>query len=326
MPSRYPADEENEDDLGPPNRLQSFFASRNSAVTEEPPGIFADPTSIEREKRRKPWLAIAFVLIVMPAFAALIWYAYSWSEGSVDLATLPVIVAQDDPIKVKPENEGGMEVPYQDKLILNQIAEAGDAREVEHLLEEPEAPAVIELPEEIEAEGEAALETNAGPKSEDEGGDAIAALIDSAQGEAASEAPAMVAGEEGQPPKLREPEPAVTEAKAPEAAAAVALIEKPKPVPAPKPAQQAALPPGGGYKVQLAAVKSNASAVAEWGRLQKTHQGLLGPLTLIVEKAEVNGVTYHRVQAGPLADRATAEGLCTKLKAAKQPCISKKLR
>ena len=47
---------------------------------------------------------------------------------------------------------------------------------------------------------------------------------------------------------------------------------------------------------------------------------------MIVEEAVVNGVTYHRVQAGPLADRAAAEDLCAKLKAAKQPCIFKKLR
>ena len=335
MSSRYPADEEDEDDLGPPNRLQSFFASRNSAVAEEPPGIFQDPASNEREKSGKPWLAIAFVLIVIPAFGALVWYAYSWSEGGVDLATLPVIVAQDEPIKVKPENEGGMEVPYQDKLILNQMAEAGDAREVEHLLEAPEAPAVIVLPEETVAEGEPAIETYGGPRSEDEAGeDTIAALIDSAEAEAAGEVPAAAAAEEAPPPVPPAPpvpEPAVTGATVPEPAVAeVPVAEVPvktaEPEPAPKPAQQAALPPGDGYKLQLAAVKSNASAVAEWGRLQKAHQGLLGSLTLIVEEAVVNGVTYHRVQAGPLADRAAAEDLCAKLKAAKQPCIFKKLR
>ena len=345
MSARY--SDGDEDDLGPPNRLQSFFASRNSAVTEEPPGIFEDPQSVAGGKRRKPWLAIAFVLIVIPAFGAMLWYAYSWSEGGVDLATLPVIVAQDDPIKVKPENEGGMEVPYQDKLILNQMAEAGDARVVEHLLEEPEAPAVIVLPEEMEAEDEPALETAAGPRSEAEAGeDAIAALIDSAQGGAADEGAAVAAVEEAPPPPV-EPEPAVSEARAPEPAvtetpavpeapvaeAQVAEvpvpevpIEEPEPAPAPKPAQQAAIPAGGGYKLQLAAVKSNASAVAEWDRLQQAHQGLLGPLTLIVEKAVVNGVTYHRVQAGPLADRAAAEGLCSKLKAANQPCIFKRIR
>ena len=291
MSSRYPADEENEDDLGPPNRLQSFFASRNSAVTEEPPGIFEDPASVERKKGGKPWLAIAFVLIVMPAFGALIWYAYSWSEGGVDLATLPVIVAQDDPIKVKPENEGGMEVPYQDKLILNQMAEAGDARAVEHLLEAPEAPAVIVLPEEMEAEGEPAIETNAGPRSEDEAGeDAIAALIDSTEGETAGEEPAAAATEQTPAPEPVAPEPAVSGTKAPEPAVAEAPIaevpvaevpvKKPEPDPAPKPAQQAALPPGDWIQAATGRSEIERLGRCRVGKAAEGPPGPVGPLDL----------------------------------------------
>ena len=47
----------------------------------------------------------------------------------------------DDPVKVKPENPGGMEVPYQDRLVLNQ-PQSGDAANasVERLLPPPETP------------------------------------------------------------------------------------------------------------------------------------------------------------------------------------------
>jgi cell division septation protein DedD len=87
------------------------------------------------------------------------------------------------------------------------------------------------------------------------------------------------------------------------------------PTPAPAPAT-------GGPRIQLAAVKSEAAAKAEWAKLQKAHPALLGGLTLTVEKVDkgASGV-FYRIQAGPLADRAAAKQLCADLKARSQDCI-----
>jgi cell division septation protein DedD len=86
-----------------------------------------------------------------------------------------------------------------------------------------------------------------------------------------------------------------------------------------KPAQATA---GGGWKIQLASVKSDALARQQWGRLQKAHSDLLGDMRLTVQQADLGTKgTYYRIQAGPLPDRTTAEDVCAELKSAKQPCI-----
>jgi hypothetical protein len=141
---------------------------------------------------------------------------------------------------------------------------------------------------------------------------------------AATPTPAPVAPEPQQAaPAPAEPTPAPTAAKPAE----------PTPA-APKPAettQTAAVPTapatpsvaptaGGGAKIQLAAVKSEAAASAQWAKLQKAHPDLLGALTLSVEKVDKNGSTFYRIQAGPLT-KTQAKDLCTKLKAQKQDCL-----
>jgi cell division septation protein DedD len=78
----------------------------------------------------------------------------------------------------------------------------------------------------------------------------------------------------------------------------------------------------GGWKIQLASVKSDAVARQQWNRLQKVHSDLLGDMRLTVQQADLgNKGTFFRIQAGPLPDRTTAEDVCAELKAAKQPCI-----
>jgi cell division septation protein DedD len=91
---------------------------------------------------------------------------------------------------------------------------------------------------------------------------------------------------------------------------------------APEPTAPAKTATGGSWKIQLAAVKTEAGARQEWGRMQKAHLDLLGDMRLTVQKADLGtkGI-FFRIQAGPLPDRTTAEDVCAELKASKQPCI-----
>jgi cell division septation protein DedD len=121
------------------------------------------------------------------------------------------------------------------------------------------------------------------------------------------------------------PAASVAEPTSPAASAAAPAPAKEVAVTAPaapatsKPAQAAA---GGGWKIQLASVKSDALARQQWGRLQKAHSDLLGDMRLTVQQADLGTKgTYYRIQAGPLPDRTTAEDVCAELKSAKQPCI-----
>lgn len=108
---------------------------------EEPGGVIAGAVS--------KGLA---ALVVSGVFAAAIMYAYSWSvsqQGARD-ENLPVVEAEPGPEKVKPDDPGGMDVPYQDQLVLNQ--DAGDG-EVEQLLPPPEEPKTAETGAPASADG-----------------------------------------------------------------------------------------------------------------------------------------------------------------------------
>jgi cell division septation protein DedD len=88
--------------------------------------------------------------------------------------------------------------------------------------------------------------------------------------------------------------------------------------PSPKPA---AAPAGGGWKIQLASVSSNAAAEREWKRMQSGNNDLLGKLSLTIQTIKLDRGTFYRIQAGPLADRAAASSLCGTLKTRKQDCL-----
>ncbi len=103
-----------------------------------------------------------------------------------------------------------------------------------------------------------------------------------------------------------------------------AVAAKPaKPVAsAPKSAAPAARPAGSGYRVQLAAVRSDRDARREWTRLRTRHSGLLGRLRHSVVRADLGdkGI-YYRLRAGPLENKAAARSLCGELTKIKVGCL-----
>ncbi len=247
--------------------------------------------------RRGLGLAFGIGAVTLLIFGGILWWAYS-SDGENAGATVPVIAADETPIKVKPEEEGGLEVPDQDKLVYDNIAEGEEGTgKVEQLLPGPEEPVTPPQPATAAAIGTA----QPAPLTATEE-DTDAALAEATPPPAAPEpAPAAAA-----PAEPVAPAP-VQEAAAPAAAA---------PAPTVQPAT------GGSWKIQLAAVKSDPAARQEWGRMQQAHSDLLGDMRLTVQRADLGdkGV-YFRIQAGPLPDRTTAEDVCAELKAAKQPCL-----
>lgn len=77
-----------------------------------------------------------------------------------------------------------------------------------------------------------------------------------------------------------------------------------------------------GIRIQLASVPDATQATDEWKRLQHKYGTALAELALTVETADLGtkGV-YHRVQAGPFADRASAQAKCAELNAAGAACL-----
>ena len=75
------------------------------------------------------------------------------------------------------------------------------------------------------------------------------------------------------------------------------------------------------WRVQLRSMRKQEETAAAWAELRQANEDLLGALELHVQLAELSNGTFYRVQAGPLADRATAISLCDTLKARSQDCL-----
>jgi general secretion pathway protein D len=185
-------------------------------------------------------------------------------------------------------------------------------------------------------------------------------LSDGGQPVGEASLPAESASPKAASPEAIFPKAPALEAAAPKAAAAVAMVpaqaataSEPAAPPAPEsdirsqdperpavelsaglPAEDAAAAPesdaseptsamapsSGNFMIQLVALSLDQTE-AVWKQLQEAHPRLLGELPLSVETAEVQGKTYHRVQAGPFPDHASAVGVCARLKARKQGCL-----
>ncbi len=78
-----------------------------------------------------------------------------------------------------------------------------------------------------------------------------------------------------------------------------------------------------GFQIQVGAVRSTGGAESEWRRLKRKNPELLGKMKLFITKADLGpskGI-FYRLRAGPIADEATARGLCKKLTKRKVGCL-----
>lgn len=107
-----------------------------------PPPELRDPPSRSRA------LGAFLATFALAAFAGVVWYAYDRGLQAGSEATAPLIQADPSPIKVRPEQPGGLEVPNQDKLVYGALRPGQDTGDtVERLLPPPEAPAEPPQPE-----------------------------------------------------------------------------------------------------------------------------------------------------------------------------------
>lgn len=282
-------------------------------------------------RRRLTTLGLAFLGV--GGFLAIIWYAYSVGGPSGTGAEPPLITAEEAPTRIRPERPGGMEVPHQDKLVFDRLNPDANRPLVERLLPPPEvplpppeaAPSVDERPDiavgaEGPDDGDGMLVDDPFPGTPmDAGEDAIAALIE-------RNALDQPIPEETAPPAA---EPTIAEPVSPSAAPQEPASASPTPSPAPAPAApprdlaspSASSGEGGAYRVQLAAVRSEEAARAEWNRLKGRHAAALGSLDLSVVRADLGAKgVFYRVQAGPV-DEARANRICETLKGQNVGCL-----
>jgi hypothetical protein len=282
--------------------------------------LYADPREEEHAPVPRRLLRIGIALVVMGVFAGGVWLAYTAGMhrggGAAASADIPLIRADTTPIKVKPENPGGMPVPDRDMLIYGQ-----QRPQVEHLLPPPEQPMARPAPP------PAPLPAPAPPQPQQ-----TAALAPPAAAPppppavptpaAAAATPSPVAAPPAAAPPAS-PAPA-RPALSPAALAAarelgIAVAEN-----SPRPAASRAAAAGraGGLRLQLGAMRSETEARGAWERLKHQNSDLLGRLSAVAIRADLGGKgVYYRIQAGPVADASTADRICGELRQRHLACV-----
>ena len=301
--------------------------------------------------RRSRLVTALAALVAIVGFVAVVWFAYQWGLESGYREEVPVVRANAGPIKVKPENPGGLVVPNQDKLVLNHLTAEPPAPRVERLLSAPETPKP--LPQVGSAAPVAGAvaggQTRSGAVTNPAAalGDIAAATgaLATTETHAAPDAGESATARDGAavrigPPRPRPEDPrggtrvaaksaAGTSASGGNAAAsgigaAGGSASGASGDAAATGATRVVAVEKGDFVIQLASVTSSDAANREWSRLQKTFPVLLGDMNLAVQTATVNGTRYHRVQTGPFPSRSTAVDMCLQIKAKEQPCLVQK--
>ena len=238
-------------------------------------------------------IIVGSVLAVGAVIAALVW---GFSRGSSRNA--PLIEADARPIKVRPDNPGGLRVPNQDELIFDRNRGGRPATQG-GLAPEAENPRVDQL---------------------------RAQLAERAAQEAARNAPPPPATTTAQPAAPQVPPRSAPQAAAPATpappATTSALTAPSLPAPVPSSTERFAPVATGRAQVQLGALPSEASARGEWDRLQKRVPELLGNRRVSLAPFEREGQTpLYRIRTGGFADAATARAFCEEMKTKSIPCM-----
>ncbi len=294
----------------------------------------------DSEQKTIKWLSYFLAFLCIAAFIAVIWYLYSMSQSignKGDNKDVAVITAPEGPVKVKPDNPGGMKIPHQDKLVFQTLLPEEKAQK-ETVLPKPEKP--IEKSEEDEAksledkikmidqitEEPVTILLAASDEKKDEvksGHDKAVPdiAVKEVKKPAAKPSPVMLNDkkEEKKVKPVAKEAPKLAEEKV------VKVQPQPKPVPKanPKPQVVTSIPDGtaGSYRVQLGAYRDMRVSVAEGNRL-KSKFDVLSNLMVYTPKADLGpkGAMY-RVQLGPLKNRSEAERVCSNLKKSGQGCF-----
>ena len=246
---------------------------------------------------------------VMVGFATIVVYAYNQGikEGSEEAA--PILRAKG-PSKVAPQTPGGLKIPHQDKLDYNLVGKDQHVENVERLLPPPELP----LPKVIAKNPPVAPVPVLPPK--------LSLSADNVEADQAVSVPALpITSEPEVPPKVPSLDKINPLSKSVRIQPKAPIAKKSKSLALTRsPSLQ--VKAKGEFRIQIASMKNPAAAKIEWDRRLKQNKVLLGHMILVVDRVSVPGRgIFHRVQAGPIKNRAEAMTLCDKLKQRKVGCL-----
>lgn len=312
---------------------------------------------------RNKWLAIRYsrwfpmvsVIAGIALFGVIISYAYREGTQVGDNATTPVVQAEGGEYKEKPADPGGMDVPFQDAVVFDQLqstdaAKTAEGEKVENLLAPPEQPVAAtteavkpETPVDAttppvvpandnakEAAKEPVKDTEAAPvaTTESKVEEATEATTPPAAAPAVEET-VVKPVEEAKPVAEVKPvmeTPAVTTEKPLTMDSIVQETVAPKETaPAAMPAATAPMTPpaatapmatqSGDWRVQLGSFRDEAAAHAAWSKFQQKHPAELGSLTAAFPRADIPGKGVFYRVQGTSLAKDSATAICKQLNA-----------
>jgi hypothetical protein len=275
-------------------------------VAYEPESIPPTPrdTLLSRVNRRRGQILTAMVSVAaIASFGSVVWWAHNQDVKAGGKGLEPLVVqAPPTPTRIKPENPGGLVPPNQDKEVYNRIQPNTVPVQPEKLLPGPETP---KLP----AGG--ILPTPAKPP----------------EPESKAPTPTPLQSASTATPVTNQAPPAPSATPAPAAAAATAppVADKPTTPQAAGPSIASLIDnmsgATGGWRIQIASVKSEDVAKSTWARISTANGDVLASLKMQPIRVDLGdkGVWY-RVQAGPL-DEKQAQSVCGTLKSRKSDCV-----
>ncbi|HTY69740.1 MAG TPA: SPOR domain-containing protein [Alphaproteobacteria bacterium] len=307
--------------------------------------------SRSRVPRRRSLLArllpVMIVVVALGGFAGLVGYYYM-ADGPNGAA--PLIKADLQPFKVKPDNPGGMDVPDQDKAIFDRMGRVDQSSvpppNTERLLPPPETP----VPRPTLAQNTAAAVTPPPPPAAPAATPAVAPPPPAGPAPASTPSPATSSAANpnvgspvlGVPQTPRSPTlaaappgaPAGTTA--PPAAAPTPAKPATTTAPAVKPAasvptQTAAVAPrpepasaAGGplLRAAIASLRTEPEAKREWERQRRLYPDALSGVSPSYASVDLGGKgVYWRIYIGPPESSAEARARCAALKEKKVDCF-----
>lgn len=130
------------------------------------------------------------------------------------------------------------------------------------------------------------------------------------------------------PAKPAAESPAVTMPISAPTAAVIESVPAPAPAEVPTaltaPTESVAAPAsvGGSVMIQLGSFPNDKLAASAWSKIKSSNQEVLGDYKPTIKSAEIEGKgTWYRLRVGGFADRSSAAGVCEQLKAVGQACI-----
>lgn len=244
-------------------------------------------------------VAVAGIALV----AGLSWFAYKWAK-SPSSDTPPLIHAEAGPHKVSPDHRGGLNIPYQDKLIYDRIGDEQQEGTTERLLPPPEKPTMMETQQAPQQTGQNTEQSSQEPMYREAPAEASVGQRQQGYGAQAKQYKKVETDVENQP-KPQEELADTNSENEPE------VIKKTK-------ATQVI---NGKFFVQLATLKSEAIALKEWKRIQAKYN-LKGMKSQIKETETPDGEIVYRLLMGPFDEKVKALEFAVKIDGTKVVLIT----